>query len=232
MTSPAFASGRTPVARVIVRDLTRRFGGTMALRGVSAEFEAGEIVSIEGPNGSGKSTLLGIIGTVLAPSSGEVLFQPGGRSRESLREEIGWVSHDTLAYPDLSARQNIRFAASLHGVDPDTAWEAAAKRFNFGAFSNRPVRTYSRGQRQRTALARALVQSPSLLLLDEPTAGLDAEGIQRLLDVIRQESARGAIVLVVTHDVDLIGTVATRRLRLERGKVAASDALPRRECFT
>lgn len=218
----ALASARTPVARVIVRNLTRRFGGTMALRGVTTQFEAGEVVSIEGPNGSGKSTLLGIVGTVLAPSSGEVLYQPGGRSREELREEIGWVSHDTLAYPDLSARQNVELAASLHGIEPERAWREAVERFNFGAFASRPVRTYSRGQRQRTALARALVQSPSLLLLDEPTAGLDADGVQRLLEVIREEAARGAIVLVVTHDTDLIGTVASRRLRLERGKVASA----------
>lgn len=222
MTHLALAVARTPVKRVIVRNVARRFGGTMALRGVSTQFEAGEIVSIEGPNGSGKSTLLAIIGTVLAPSSGEVLYEPGGRSREELRQEIGWVSHDTLAYPDLSARQNVQLAASLHGIEPEAAWRAAIGRFNFGAFADRPVRTYSRGQRQRTALARALVQLPSLLLLDEPTAGLDADGVQRLLEVIRQEAARGAIVLVVTHDTELIGTVATRRLRLERGKIAST----------
>lgn len=219
MMHAAQLSVRTPVESVIVRELSRRFGGTMALRGVSTRFDAGEVVSIEGPNGSGKSTLLNIIGTVLAPTSGEVLYQPGGRSRESLREEIGWVSHETLAYPDLSGRQNLHLTASLHGIDPDRAWEHSAQRFHLGAFASRPLRTYSRGQRQRIALARALVHSPSLLLLDEPTAGLDADGIERLLEVIRVEASRGAIVLVVTHDVELLGRVATRRLRLERGKV-------------
>lgn len=197
----------------------RRFAGTVALRGVNASFEAGEIVSIEGPNGSGKSTLLGVIGTVLTPTSGEVLYEPGGRSREELRKEIGWVSHESLAYADLTARQNVELAAALHGLDPKAAWEQAAQRFRLGAFAKRPLRTYSRGQRQRTALARALVHSPSLLLLDEPTAGLDQEGLERLLEVLRQEAARQAIVLVVTHDVELIGRVATRRVRIERGRV-------------
>jgi len=192
----------------------------MALRGVNTSFEAGEIVSIEGPNGSGKSTLLGVLGTVLAPSSGDVLYEPGGRSRQELRQEIGWVSHESLAYPDLTARQNVELAASLHGIDPKLAWERASQRFNLAGFGHRPLRTYSRGQRQRTALAKALVHSPTLLLLDEPTTGLDRDGIDRLLEVIRLEAARGAIVLVVTHDVDLVARVATRHLRLERGRVA------------
>lgn len=191
----------------------------MALRAVNTRFDAGEVVSIEGPNGSGKSTLLAIVGTVLAPTSGEVLYQPGGRSRQMLREEIGWVSHETLCYPDLSGRDNIRLAASFYGVEPDLAWERAMKRFHLGAFALRPLRTYSRGQRQRIALARALVHAPSLLLLDEPTAGLDADGIERLLGMIETEAERGAIVLVVTHDTELMGAVATRRLRLERGRV-------------
>lgn len=223
MSQPTDGS-RAPIERVIVRELTRRFGGTMALRGVSTQFDAGEVVSIEGPNGSGKSTLLGIVGTVLAPSSGEVLYQPGGRDRNSLREEIGWVSHETLSYPDLSGRQNVELAASLHGIVPDHAWEVAKRRFNLGAFAARPLRTYSRGQRQRIALARALVHAPSLLLLDEPTAGLDAEGVERLMAVIRAEASRGAIVLVVTHDVELVGEVASRRVRLERGKVVKAAA--------
>ena len=186
---------------------------------MSASFEAGEIVSIEGPNGSGKSTLLGVIGTVLAPSSGQVLYEPGGRTRQELRREIGWVSHESLAYPDLTAQQNIELAATLHGIDPKLAWENASRRFNLSGFGRRPLRTYSRGQRQRTALARALVHSPSLLLLDEPTTGLDRDGLDRLLEVIRLEAARPAIVLIVTHDVDLIASIATRHLRLERGRV-------------
>lgn len=219
----AIERARTPIESVVVRAVARRFGGTMALRGVSARFDAGEVVSIEGPNGSGKSTLLGIIGTILTPSSGEVLYQPGGRSREELRAEIGWVSHETLAYPDLSGKHNVQLAASLYGVDKEAAWRSAAERFSLGAFATRPLRTYSRGQKQRIALARALVHAPSLLLLDEPTAGLDKDGIGRLLDVIRAEAARGAIVLVVTHDVELLSAVATRRFRLERGKVAGAS---------
>jgi heme ABC exporter ATP-binding subunit CcmA len=221
MQSVPLSLERVRITRVAVRAVTRRFGGTVALRGVSTMVESGEILSIEGPNGSGKSTLLGILGTFLTPDGGEVLYEPGGRGREALRAEIGWVSHESLAYPDLSARQNLRLAAGLYGVDPDEAWTSAVARFGLGSFGERPVRTYSRGQRQRVALARSLAHAPSLLLLDEPTTGLDAEGLERLLGVVKQEARQGAIVVMVTHDPAVADRVATRRLRLERGKVVS-----------
>lgn len=210
---------RVRIERIAVRSVTRRFGGTVALRGVSVEAHRGEVLSLEGPNGSGKSTLLGIMGTLLAPDAGDVLYEPGGRDRLALRAEIGWLSHESLAYPDLTARQNVQLAASLYGLDPERAWTSAAARFDLARFGDRPVRTYSRGQRQRLALARALVHAPSLLLLDEPTTGLDADSLDRLLAAVQQEAREGAIVVMVTHDPVAAERVATRRVRLARGKV-------------
>ena len=97
----------------------------------------------------------------------------------------------------------------------------AAERFELGVFSDRVVRTYSRGQRQRVALARALVHEPRLLLLDEPSAGLDAASVDRLVRVVQEEAARGAIVVVVTHDEALADALAGGRLLLERGRVVS-----------
>jgi heme exporter protein A len=110
-------------------------------------------------------------------------------------------------------------AATLHGLDPASAFESARARFDLGAFAERPVRTYSRGQRQRVALARALVHEPRFLLLDEPTTGLDAQSVERLVAVVRAEAERGAVVLVVTHDEDFAKRAGDTRLVLERGKV-------------
>lgn len=219
MPSIAPSHERVRIERVSVRAVTRRFGGTVALRGVSVEAPPGEVLSLEGPNGSGKTTLLRIMATLLPPDAGEVLYAPGGRDRLALRAEIGWLSHESLAYPDLSGRQNVQLAASFHGVEPEYAWASAAARFDLALFGDRPVRTYSRGQRQRLALARALVHDPSLLLLDEPTTGLDAEGLGRLLAVVEEEVRAGAIVVMVTHDSAVAERVATRRVRLERGKI-------------
>ena len=204
--------------RVVARGLSHRFGGTVALRSLDAMFDAGEIIAVEGPNGAGKSTLLGILGTRIAPSAGEVLYDPAPASREALRASIGWLAHDALVYPDLDCRQNLRLMASLYGVPFEPAWDRAVSRLGLGGFAERPVRTYSRGQKQRIALARALLHDPSLLLLDEPTAGLDAEGLRRLVAILREEAARGAIVVLVTHDPWLVDEVATRRLRIEKGR--------------
>jgi len=199
--------------------LVKTFGATAALRGVSGELRAGELTMIEGANGSGKTTLLRILGTIMKPTAGRVHYPPLAAHGEAVRAEIGWLSHDTLAYGDLSGRDNITLAAQLHGLDSSEAWERCRERFQLGRFANRPLRTNSRGQRQRIALARALVHKPSLVLLDEPTTGLDKAGVSALIDVVVQELANGVILALVSHDPELFADVAGARIVLERGKV-------------
>lgn len=202
--------------------MTKTYGPVRALVGATAAFEAGRVAMVLGPNGSGKSTLLALVGTLARPSSGRVSHGALGRSRDEVRATLGWVGHDSLCYADLTGRENIELAARLHGRDAVLAFEAARERFELGAFVERPFRTYSRGQRQRVALARALVHAPGLLLLDEPTTGLDANGVARLRDVVREEAARGAVVLVVTHDEAFAASVGTDRFVLERGRIVES----------
>jgi heme exporter protein A len=208
---------------VSLRGVTKTFGPVRALVGVSCTFEASRVTVVAGPNGAGKSTLLGIVGTLMRPTTGTVDHGELGKRRQDVRRSIGWLGHDSLCYPDLSGRENIELAARLHGCDARQAFSRAAARFELGAFSERPSRTYSRGQRQRVALARALVQEPLLLLLDEPTAGLDTAGGERLATVIREEAARGAIVVVVTHDPGFAAGVGQATVTLERGRVAEAS---------
>jgi heme exporter protein A len=160
------------------------------------------------------------VGTVIRPTSGTITYEPFGEGRAAVRAEIGWLSHETLAYPDLSGRKNVEFVARANGLDADESWRRAEERFELGAFAQRPVRTCSRGQRQRVALARALVHEPSLVLLDEPTAGLDRVGVERLVRVVGEEVARGAAVVVVSHEPAVFRELASGRLVLERGRVA------------
>lgn len=207
-----------PIERVVARGIVKTFGPTVALRGVDVTLLAGRVTLIEGANGSGKSTLLGILGTVVRPTSGEILYEPLG-DQAAVRAQIGWLSHETLAYRDLTGRQNIELAARLQGLDGKSAWELARERFELGAFAERPLRTNSRGQRQRVALARALVHEPSLILLDEPTTGLDRAGIVRLRTVLDQELARGAALAVVTHEPAIFEGYDSVRVVLERGRV-------------
>lgn len=209
-------------ATVELVGVTKRFGHTTALRNVSACFRAGELSLVVGANGSGKSTLLSLLALSSTPTHGELRFD--GRSELShMRGTVGLLSHELLCYADLSGKQNIELAAELHGLDPTQAWDHARQRFELGSFADRPVRTNSRGQRQRIALARALLHEPALVLLDEPTTGLDVAGSERLVQVVREEVERGAVAVVVTHDALVFGGLATHRVSLERGRVAADE---------
>jgi heme exporter protein A len=210
------------IERIEVRSVTRLFGATPALRGVSVEFSTGEIVFLEGPNGAGKSTLLAVIGTVLAPTRGSVHYPPLGEDRDLVREHIGWVAHESHCYRELTARQNVEIAARLRGIDPTPAWERVAERVQAKALGDRSVGTLSRGQRQRVALARALVHHPSVLLLDEPWSGLDPATATRLEEILLEEQKRGALVIVVNHAPGLAARLGARTVRIEAGRIAAS----------
>lgn len=210
------------IERIEVRAVSRSFGATLALRGVSVDFSQGELVFLEGPNGAGKSTLLAVIGTVLAPSSGSVTYAPNGADREGAREQIGWVAHESHCYRELTGRQNVELAARLRGVEPRAAWERACARVGAGTFGDRRVSTLSRGQRQRIALARALVHEPAILLLDEPFSGLDPASSERLEQVLVDERQRGAIVVVVNHAPGLAEKLGARTVRIEGGRVVKS----------
>jgi ABC-type multidrug transport system ATPase subunit len=185
-------------------------------------FPAGRVAVVRGANGSGKSTLLSILGTMTKVTSGRVDHGPLGRTRQEVRRTLGWLGHESLCYPDLTGRQNIELAASLHGQDAALAFTRASRRFDLDAFADRPARTYSRGQRQRVALARALVHSPRLLLLDEPTAGLDAATTARLLAVVRDEARRGSTIVLVTHDPEFARAVGDDEIVLDHGRCLAS----------
>jgi heme exporter protein A len=207
------------VERIEVRGVTRLFGATPALRGVTTQFDAGELVFLEGPNGAGKSTLLAILGTVLSPTSGSVRYAPIGEDRQQAREHIGWVAHESHCYRELTGRQNVELAAELRGLPPAPAWARVAARVRAEAFAERSVSTLSRGQRQRIALARALVHQPSILLLDEPWTGLDDATSQELERIVLEERERGAIIVVVNHTPGLADRLGARTVRIDRGRI-------------
>lgn len=210
--------------QVKVTGLVKMFGPTRALAGVDASFDSGEVTVVEGHNGSGKSTLLAILAQLAQPTLGKVSYGELNPRKHgiALRRRIGVLAHAAMVYPDMSGRENLSLFASLHDIDkPEERVVELCERFEIGKFVDRPVRTYSRGQLQRVALARAVVHAPKLLLLDEPSTGLDKRGVERLIKAVGDERERGAILILVTHDAVLAEKIADRRLRLERGKVAA-----------
>ncbi|MEO0321333.1 MAG: ABC transporter ATP-binding protein [Myxococcota bacterium] len=203
--------------------LVKLYGRTRALAGVDLTLRAGEVTVIEGPNGSGKSTLLALLSLEARPTRGSLRYgeREGQRERRRLRRHIGLLSHQPMLYPDLNAQENLAFFAGLLGVGAARVAQLR-ERFEVGAYGERPVRTYSRGQLQRVALARALLGEPSLLLLDEPSTGLDSRGVARLEEAVATERERGAIVALVTHDARFADALADARVSLRRGKRQAA----------
>ncbi len=216
------------LTRVEVTGLAKRFGQHRALAGVELTLAAGEVCALLGPNGAGKSTLIGILSTLMRPTAGLVRYLDDGGAREAddrLRAEIGLLAHASLCYGELSATENLVFFAGLYGV-ADGAARAATLLEEVGLerrARSQPARTYSRGMMQRLALARALLARPSLLLLDEPFTGLDRDGAQALGQRLGRAKADGAIVLVVTHDLEAIAEVTDHAVVLRGGKIAGRE---------
>jgi heme exporter protein A len=200
---------------VVCEGLVRRFGERAALDGVSLAVAAGETLVLTGGNGAGKTTLLRVLATVLRPHAGAVAVAGHDlpRGARAARPSIGYVGHEPLVYPDLTARENLELYAELHAAPPGRCDEALAM---VGLERRGRDRTadLSRGMRQRLALARAWLHRPGLLLLDEPTAGLDAEGRERLAGMLARH---GGAAVVATHEPEWFA--GGRELRLDAGRV-------------
>jgi heme exporter protein A len=206
------------VQQLVARGIVHRFGPTTVLRGVGAIFDSSTITVLEGANGAGKSTFLSILGGLLRPSGGSVCCLPQAKDPAQAREYFGWVGHDSFAYRELTAKENVELAVSLYGRGG--SWEEVASRVGAESLKDRRLRTMSRGQRQRVALGRALVHRPDVLLLDEPFSGLDVEGVASLERVLLQERERGAIVIAVSHDSSFGERMGARRVVLRKGRLS------------
>jgi heme exporter protein A len=224
------ANDRVRFDEVRVEKLTRVYGSTRALAGVTVTFRAGEVCSVEGGNGAGKSTLLLVLATLTRATAGQVTYGEYvlPDDRDAVRTAIGLVGHEAMVYPDLTARESLSLMASLHDLDnPTQRIDEALKAVGLRDLADRTARTLSRGQLQRLALARAELHDPSLLLFDEPTTGLDAAATERLARAIHAARERGRVVVMVTHDHAFAARVADVRVTLERGTVKSIDRVQR-----
>lgn len=206
---------------VEIKKVAKRYGSERALAGVTLELRAGSMCALLGHNGAGKTTLLGVLSTLVRPTGGAVTYRSGGEpvEAEDVRREIGMLAHQSLCYAELSAIENLELFAGLYGVDGSAqAIKAVLDRVGLDERARaRPSRTYSRGMVQRLALARALLTKPSLLLLDEPFTGLDRGGALSLGEQLGELRAGGAIVVVVTHDLEAIAGRTDHVAILRRG---------------
>jgi heme exporter protein A len=210
---------------VATRELARLFGGHPALAGVTLTISAGRCVQLVGPNGAGKTTLLRILATAIRPSFGSAAVDglDVTSQAETVRSRIAYLSHATGLYDDLTARENLSFAAQMLGLDPRASAQLIGDildEVDMAGLADQRVRGFSAGMRRRLALGRVLLARPSLVLLDEPFAALDADGVRLMEDLLDRWRRSGVAVLVASHASEHIAARADATVQLEGGMVA------------
>ncbi|MSV31931.1 MAG: heme ABC exporter ATP-binding protein CcmA [Bryobacterales bacterium] len=195
------------------------FGDYPALRDVRFDLGAGECLALLGRNGAGKTTLLRIMGGLSGTSKGDVLIDGCAVRASETRARIGWLGHSIGLYDELTARENLRTFGRLYGVTAATVSEWL-QRVNLTHVADAPVREYSRGMRQRLAVARAFLHGPRLLLLDEPFTSLDDKAIALLQGLLTAARAEGVTIILSTHQIREAMELASFVALLDRGKLA------------
>lgn len=205
--------------------VSKRYGLLYALRDVSLQIRAGEFVLLLGPNGCGKTTLLRIAARLCQPTSGQVVLEGTAPADHEHARAIGYLGHQTLLYDELTGAENLRFFARLYGIESESLLDEWLQAIELWPRRNDLVRTYSRGMRQRLSIARALLHNPDLLLLDEPTTGLDQSGLTWLGQTLVRLKQQGKTIVVSTHSRETLAELATRCVTLAAGTVV-DDSVP------
>ena len=211
-----------------VQSVYKSFGDVQALNNISLTINRGEIIGLVGSNGAGKTTLLRLLAGIYRPTSG-TLKMADGTTVESGREHLGVVPESTGLYSRLTAWENIRYHARLHAVDDQEAWVRTlhyAELLDMMPHLGRHTKGFSRGMRQKTALLRALAHHPSLLLLDEPTAGLDVTSARTVKQLVQTLGMDGKTIVYSTHQLPEAEQVCSRIIIVHNGEIRA-DGTPK-----
>jgi ABC-2 type transport system ATP-binding protein len=211
---------------ITTNGLTKSFRGFLAVKNVTMNVDSGSIFGLLGPNGAGKSTLMRMISTLLKPTSGSATVEGFDIAKQTneVRNVLGVVQEKLLLYPLLTARENMELFGRLYGMEPRIMKEKVSmllEEVKLTSVADRPVATYSTGMRQRINIVRALIHDPRVVILDEPTNGLDPQSVRWVRDYIKDLKSRGFTVILITHDMKEADELSEKLAIMDNGEVIA-----------
>lgn len=212
-----------------VENLYKSFGSINAVDGISFELKRGEVFGLLGPNGAGKSTTISIISTLLPPTKGEILFEGESifKNPKNLRQKLGIVPQDVALYPTLTGYENLRFWGNLYGLkgaDLKKRIYETAEIIGLNGRLRDKVEKYSGGMKRRLNIGAALLHEPDLLIMDEPTVGIDPQSRSHILDTVLKLNAQGMTIIYTTHYMEEAEALCTRICIMDEGSIIASGS--------
>jgi ABC-2 type transport system ATP-binding protein len=212
---------------LVAKNLSKSFGDKTALKDLSLSIDAGKILALLGNNGAGKSTTLNLLLHFITPDSGQVLIdnQPidshNKRLVQMARQQMAYLPEQVILYEQFNAIENLQYLSKLSDINADiNAIEQGLKQTGLDAVMwSKPLKSYSKGMRQKVGIAFAVISGAKILLLDEPTSGLDPSATREFITIIRELAQQGTAVLMVTHDLDCASSLANDMLILKHGQV-------------
>jgi ABC-2 type transport system ATP-binding protein len=215
---------------VEINNISKSFGSIQALKEVSFNFNQGEIFGLLGPNGAGKTTLVRILTTILKPDKGSVKLFGNDitKKRKEIREIIGYVPASVILYQHLSAKENLMHAASLYNIEKKRAnqrIEMLLKKFDMWEWRHEKIKNFSSGMAQKINICRGILHDPKLLVLDEPTNGLDPKSRQVVRDFILEINENGTTVLLTTHVMWSVEEICKRVAIIDKGQLITIDSI-------
>lgn len=218
----------TPTPILTLTKVRKKYRGREALKGISLELFPGELLGFFGPNGAGKTTMIRCISGLLKPDSGQIRMQISANSGASGAARLGLVPQNLAVYPDLTVQQNLEVFGRLEGVSGRALQERIGEVLDWAALKDRTrslVKTLSGGMQRRLNIACSVLHRPSVLLLDEPTVGVDPQSRERIYTMLDELTAQGAAVLLTTHQLDEVETRCHRIVVIDHGTIVADGKL-------